>query len=172
MVEFAYVIAMLMLFFVIPSINIGAIPLRFFFAQRVVTKFVHRLSLSERLSDAFTAGTGDSELSNALSKLGGVDLLSSELTLSIAGSKSPEQEKIVDCVGKIPPEWLPNGANGPYSYFLHLKVRTNIYPLLVKSIAGKSIPALNGPLPLTIEEVAHWENLGRDPASGEFYVNE
>ena len=34
------------------------------------------------------------------------------------------------------------------------------------------IPGLNGPLTVTIEATANWENLGRDPVTKNFFLNE
>jgi hypothetical protein len=170
-VELACVLVILVVVLV-PLINIGIIPLRFELARRAVGAIARKLSVSDKFSDAIKDVQEGSELSNALNGIGGVHLNSVDLVLSIISQKASGQEKTVDHPGEIPADWLPDGSQSPCNYFLHLKVHTDINPLMTSKLAGQSVPGLNKSLSLTIEEVAHWENLGRDPATGEFYVNE
>jgi hypothetical protein len=55
---------------------------------------------------------------------------------------------------------------------LDLKVFVEIHPLLTVSCWQAKVPGLTGPIPLQFREVAAWENLSRDPLSGEFFVNQ
>jgi hypothetical protein len=169
--ELAGVLAMLVVA-IVPIISLGIIPLRFELARRAVGVVVHKLSLCDKFSDAVHDAEKGDDIKNALKGIGGVHLLSTELVLSITSQKLANQGKTVDRQGRIPVDWLPDGRLSPCTYFLHLKVHTTVDPLITATVAGQSIPGVNKALSLTVEEVAHWENLGRDPATSEFYVNE
>lgn len=170
-VELACVLVILVVALV-PLISIGIIPLRFELARRAVGATARKLSVCDRFSDAIKEIQTGSELSDALAHIGGVHLTSADLVLSIISQRSADHEKTVEQPGRIATDWLPDGAQAPCNYFLHLKVHTDIDPLITSKLAGQSVPGLNKSLSLTIEEVAHWENLGRDPVTGEFFVNE
>jgi hypothetical protein len=170
-VELACVLVILVIVLV-PLINVGIIPLRYELARRAVGAMARKLSVSDRFSNATKEAQEGSELRDALNRIGGVHVVSVDLVLSITSQKATNQQKSVSRSGRIPIDWLPDGSQSPCNYFLHLKVHTNIDPLVTSKLAGQSIPAFNQSLPLNIEEVAHWENLGRDPVTGEFYVNE
>lgn len=170
--EFAGALAILVVCVIVPLINLSIIPIRYGMAQNILNSRVHKLALSERYSDALSTGNGGVGWREALSKLNGISVKSSAVTLCISSSNAKDRILSVTRAGEIPPDWLPNGVMAPCDYFLTLKVETEIDPLITAPIWGRKIGGINGPLFFTIEQTAHWENLGRDPSTGNFFVDE
>jgi hypothetical protein len=84
---------------------------------------------------------------------------------------SSEQHRFeVGQAGSIPAELLPNAKNSLRTYRLEIIADLEISPLL--TLRGVAVPGLTAPAPVTIRAAAHWENLGRDPNTREYYVNE
>lgn len=170
--EFAGALVILLVFIAVPMVDLGIIPVRLGLAQALVGNEVRKLALEEKTSRAFKSVEEGHELKDALKALGGVELKSLELALAIESSRSDSSRKIVTRPGSIPADWLPDGAHCPCNYMLNLKVEADVHPLVTAPLPGQSIPGLTGPVRAAFVEVSHWENLGRDPSSGEFFVNE
>ncbi|HEY9774684.1 MAG TPA: hypothetical protein V6C81_13065 [Planktothrix sp.] len=170
-VEIAAVLLILVLILV-PVISIGVVPLRFELARRGVNAVVHKLAVNDKFSDAVVELQKEQELPSALASIGGVRIRSTVLSMQVTSQKANNLSASVTRPGELAAAWLPDGANAPCDYFLHLKVQTDIDPLITAKVAGQSAAGLNAPITMTIEEMAHWESLGRDPASGKFYLAE
>ncbi len=170
--EFAGALVILLVFVAVPLVDLGIIPVRLGLAQSLVSNSVRKLALSEKASQAFRGVEENRELSDALRSLGGVELRSLRLVLSIESSKSDSTKKLIEKPGTIPVDWLPDGANCPCNYMLKLQADADVFPLVIAPLPGQKVPGLTGPVPSTFVEVSHWENLGRDPTTGEYFVNE
>jgi hypothetical protein len=170
--EFAAVLVLLILCVLVPLINLAVVPIRYALGGRLVSAALHKLCMSDKLSDALANDRIQASLSKSLLEVGGISLVSANCELVISNPSKPDKPLVVSRVKSIPADWLPNGGNCPCDYALNLKVDTKISPFITTSIAGLEIPALNAPIPISFEQIGHWENLGRDPATGEFYLNQ
>jgi hypothetical protein len=169
--EFAGALLILVSCIIIPLINLGIVPVRFGLGTSIVSTKVHQLAKSETLSQAFNAGQQSASFADSLKRIGGIVVKSSQLLLTIESTKL-KRTKVVDRPGTIPKPWLPDGANGPCIYSLELNVDADVYPLVTAPVPHAAIPGLTRPISTQFHEVSTWENLGRDPATGEFFVNE
>lgn len=170
--EFAAALTVLVLFFVIPLLDLGVIPIRYALAQHLITSYSFNYSRAETLSKAFDQLEEDTNLQDLLKKIGGVTVKRLRLQLVITKSASPDKKLVVSEPKRIPKEWLPDSANGPFQYELELFSTLEISPLVVINLGEKKIPGLNGPFEFTMTNASHWENLGRNPNTDEFFMNE
>lgn len=171
-VEFVASFVVLILFVVFPMINFGAIPVRIGLAQALIKDEVSRLAKSERFSVARKAIEQDSGLQQRLSAIGGISTKAIGLELRMSKVNDPDKSVSSERVGGIPEPWLPDGSNCPCSAQIRLTVQGGVSPLIVCPQFGQEVPGLTGPFPITFVESAPWENLGRNPETGEFFLNE
>lgn len=165
--EFAAVFAVLILFIIMPLINLAAIPIRMAFANAAVKNTVHKLALSNKFSQALDAS--NALLKPQLDAITGVNLDSKKLTLIATngqGACTP-----FGAPGSISKDWLPDGKSPPYRYDLELACDLYISPLFTIEHMGE-IPGLSAPFNARFREVYAWENLSKDPATQEFFLNE
>lgn len=170
--EFTAVFCVLILFILLPLIDLSAVPVRMGLAQANIKDAVTRLSKSEKFSDAKKNVGKDSDLAKRLAILGGVTVR--EMTLSLRMSKASDStnKTIASEPGQLPDSWLPDGANCPCLAELVLSVHADVSPLILSPNMGVEIPGLTKPFPMKFEETSPWENLGRDPQGGKYYLNE
>lgn len=170
--EFAAAFTVLIVVILIPLINLAAVPMRLGLAQAVVKDTVKSLARSEKFSEAVKY-LNDGTMSGRLTGLGGVEAKQIDLTLRLTKVTQTDQSISVSKPGSIPKSWLPDGANNTsIQVQLVLKVQADISPMLLMSGIPAKIPGLTIPFSTNLEEYAAWENLGRDPNSGEFFLNE
>jgi hypothetical protein len=167
--EFAAVFAVLILFIVMPLINLAAIPIRMAFANAAVKDTVHKLALSSKFSQAISTLFGGTLLKARLDSITGVSLATQKLTLISINSKGAETP--FGGPGTISKNCLPDGESGPYRYNLELACEMDISPLFTMEHMG-DIPGLTGPFRAHFREVYAWENLSKDPSTQQFYLNE
>ena len=167
--EFAAVFAVLILFIVMPLINLAAIPIRMAFANAAVKDTVHKLALSSKFSEALSTLSDGSLLKARLDSITGVRLASQKLTLISINSQGAETP--FGGPGSISKNWLPDGDSKPYRYNLELSSEMDISPLFTMENMG-DIPGLTGPFRAHFREVYAWENLSKDPSTQQFYLNE
>ncbi|MBX9695431.1 MAG: hypothetical protein K2Z81_23805, partial [Cyanobacteria bacterium] len=72
----------------------------------------------------------------------------------------------------VPKEWLPDGKKSPCTYTLELEVKSTIAPAVLLSTKGVAVPGLTCPVPITITAAHEWENLGRNPLTGKYFLTE
>ncbi len=168
--EFGAAIFLLFSCVVIPLIDISIIPVRLGLGKSIVSHRVHQLAQSECLSEAFRSFQ-ECDFQTSLTKIGGFNTKSSELSLIATSVKNPDQFMKVSRPGSLPGDWLPGGIKGPCLYRLDLAVEAEIEPLITARLPGVQIPGLTRPIPFHLREESSWENLGCDPSSGEFFVN-
>lgn len=170
--EFGAALVLLITCIIIPLIDLGIVPIRYGLAKSIVGSKVHQLAQHETLKQAFKTNQEDVSFEDALKRIGGVVVRSSELSLIIESTKLKGQTKTIDRPGSIPKGWLPEGANCPCIYSLSLTTNADVYPLFTISIPKVDIPGLTKPISTQVNAVSTWENLGRDPSTGEFFINE
>lgn len=171
--EFGAVLLMI-LFLVLPFLNLAIIPVRYAVAKSIVSTEARNLAKCETFSEAIKTNLKSKRLSS-LRELGGIRVVKSQLTLVVEEARS----KIIypfTSPRSIPQQLLPDGKNN-FAYYLELTVDVEIHPLIATSNGQTQIPdqaripGLTGPIRLKVQEVAAWENLSRDPMSGEFFLN-
>lgn len=170
--EFAAALTILVMFFVIPLLDFGVIPIRWGLANHLITSYSVNFARAETLSRAFEQLEEDTNLQDLLKKIGGVNAKRLRLALVITKPSAAEKKLVVEEPKRIPTLWLPDSPNGPFQYELELLATVEISPLLLISLGEKKIPGLNAPFTVTIISSSHWENLGRNPNTNEFFMNE
>lgn len=170
--EFAAALTILVMFFVIPLLDLGVIPIRWGLANHLITSYSVNFARAETLSRAFEQLETDVNLQDLLKKIGGVTARQLRLALVITKSASPDKKLVVSEPKHIPADWLPDSPNGPFQYELELFATIEISPLLLINLGEKKIPGLNAPFTVTMTSSSNWENLGRNPNTNEFFMNE
>lgn len=160
------------MFFVIPLLDLGVIPIRWGLANHLITSYSVNFARAETLSRAFEQLETDVNLQDLLKKIGGVTARQLRLALVITKSASPDKKLVVSEPKRIPADWLPDSPNGPFQYELELFATVEISPLLLINLGEKKIPGLNAPFAVTMTSSSNWENLGRNPNTNEFFMNE
>ncbi|CAM6006234.1 unnamed protein product [Sphagnum balticum] len=174
-VEFAAAIFLLTGFVAVPALDLSIVPIRWVMAQQLVDSYVRTLAMSETFSEALQILETDPSLTTRLVKLGGIKVESLDLTLKISKvvqNPAEAQSFEVHSAGKIPPAWLPNGPCQPCAYALHIDAKLAIAPAVMMSLEGMNIPGLTAPIPVLIHSSHEWMNLGQDPVSEKYFINE
>ena len=183
MSEFAVAVFCLFFVVVLPLLNLSVVPVRYGLAKSLVDTQVHKLGHCELLSQALGLGLDEAQkktqkesnaldLSEALRNMSGVEVCKAKTFLEVEAAKLPEEKKTIDKAGGLSTQWLPDGPLGPYTYRLRTRVYLKIAPLALVKLGGLNVPGLTVPLPVTLDEQCIFENLGRDPNTGEYFINE
>jgi hypothetical protein len=167
--EFAPALFILIIGVTIPLLDLGFVPIRVGLAYAVLTDVVRNIALSNKATDAYAKVKPESWWSTTLAKCG-VKVRNPELFINVIGPNNERQRVTSASVGSIPANLLPDPIKGTGIYRLELVVDMDISPLLV--MGGKGIPGLTSPVSMTMRTEAAWENLGRDPETKEYYINE
>lgn len=170
--EFAAALTVLVIFFVIPLLDLSVIPVRWGLANHIITSYSVNFARAETLSRAFEQLESDVNLQDLLKKIGGVNAKQLRLALVITKTATPDKKLVVSEPKHIPSEWLPDSPNGPFQYELELFATVEVSPMLLVNIGEKKIPGLNAPFTVTMTSSSNWENLGRNPNTNEFFMNE
>src|SRR5688572_5638413 len=104
--EFGAAIFLLFSCVVIPLIDISIIPVRLGLGKSIVSHRVHQLAQSECLSEAFRSFQ-ECDFQTGLTRIGGFNTKSSELSLIATSVKNPDQSMKVIRPGALPGDWLP-----------------------------------------------------------------
>lgn len=165
--EFGPALIVLISFVFLPLLNIASLPVYTLAATGALNQFTHSLALSETRRDAYTQLHNDTRWSDFLSRWG-VRLHNPRLSLVICGRNEGDRLEVPESQ-PIPDNWLPGGAKGPCVYSIETSVEADLPPIS-RGCAG--LPGFSSPLTITLRSRSQWENLGRDPNNGQFYVNE
>jgi len=157
---------------VIPLLDLGVIPVRWGLAHHLVTSYSVNFARAETLSKAFEQLEEDRNLQELLKKIGGVNAKNLRLTLVITKPSQADRKYVVEEPKHIPEKWLPDSPEGPFQYELELLAEVEVSPLLLINLGEKKVPGLNAPFTVKMTSSSHWENLGRNPNTNEFYMNE
>ncbi len=170
--EFGAALWLLMGCIVLPLLNLAIVPLRFGLGKSIVGNEVRHLAQCETFGEALKGVSTASPAMVALKNIGGIEVISTHLSLQAESESDKTKVHAIDEPHQMPPSWLPNGGGAPYLYLLDLKVEVNIFPLVSSPYPHFRIPGLSGPIPIQFHEVASWENLGSDPVTGEYCLNQ
>jgi hypothetical protein len=166
MYEFAPAFVVFVCFVLLPLVDISAIPVRYLIAQGVLSNVAQKLALAESRSEA-TAIANATGWRNVLGSCG-VDVHPHPLTLVVCGKNETDKVSLAPS-DMVPPAYLPNGNKGPCVYSMELAVDADIPPLYHGS---SGLPGFTSPLTLKLACRSNWENMGRDPATRQYYINE
>lgn len=169
--EFGPALTIFVLCFFVPLIDLGFLPVRCGTAYGTVDQCVHRISRSETMSEAWSRLNNDNWWSTFMKKCG-ITIDSKELALKIVSKEDKDKKVVVPFGSAVPADWLPNGPNGPCIYYLQLTVNTHIEPFFRLNFFGLGVPGLTEPAPMQFMSSAAWENLGRNPDTDKYFMNE
>lgn len=167
MTEFSGALVIFILFIFAPLINIGILPVRYLIAHGVMAEMTHRMAVCEKRSVALNLLKTNKWWEAFLASCG-VAVHNTEASLIIVG-KSGNDKTSVLLGNALSDDQLPNGNKGPYMYSIQLASDCDIAPLFN---AGAGLPGFTSPVTFHLSSQAQWENLGRDPQSSLYYVNE
>ncbi len=173
--DFAAALVLLVILVFIPLLDLTIMPIRWMLAREIVDEYSRRLALCETFSKSYETVRADPSLATRLLRLGGVDCKDIGLKMRISRvflNPRPAECLIVAAPGHIPLAWLPNGDKSPCTYSLELSVDILISPAILFAGNGFDVPGLTAPIPFQINAAHQWENLGRNPATKAFFVNE
>lgn len=174
-VEFAAAMVLLVCVILLPFLDLAILPVRWLMAQEIVNAYIRKLALCETFSEAYQIMEADPSLSTRLSRLGGIDCKSLKLKMRAARVfLHPHQPEVivVERPGQMPPDWLPDGKKAPCIYTLEIEIKSLISPAVLVSAGGLSVPGITAPLPFVLSASHGWENLGRNPVTRRFFINE
>jgi hypothetical protein len=164
--EFASALVIFVVCLLFPLANLSAVPIRYVIAYGMVSDLSHRLALQEKRSKAVYMADAPSSYQDLAYRTG---VHVSDCNVSIVVQNARNETAIFPEKKKIPAEWLPGGSRGQCSYVIQSQTGVVITPLLC---FGPSIPALTAPVQMTLTTKASWENLGLDPITQEYFINE
>lgn len=173
--EFAAAIFLLVTAVFIPMLDLAIIPIRWMMAQEIINEYARTLALCESYTEALRTMEADPSLRTRLIRLGGIGVKEINLRLSITRvSQFPGETKTLEVTkpGHIPPAWLPDGALPSCEYLLKLDVQAQISPAIVMNWQERPIPGLTAPIPVSLVATHEWPNLGKDPITHKYFINE
>lgn len=170
--EFAAALILLVFLFFIPLLDLGIMPVRYFLAQELIATYARKLSLCESLSQSFAVMDADPSLETRLIRLGGVQPKNIVLRLVISKTNPPLEQIVITEPRKIPKAWFPEGPKNPCEYILELSVDCQISPAILLRYLGINVIGLTEAVPFRISATSPWENLGRNPITKGYFINE
>ena len=166
--EFGSAMVLFICFFLAPLIDVSFIPVRYLIAQGVLCELTHRLSLAETRTDAYTLLNSETWWQDFLNKFG-ITAHDTKLKLVVLGKIPSDMTSANSAADHLTSDWLPEGSKGPCVYSLELSSDCDLPPLFSFD-AG--LPGFTTPVTLNLKARSQWENLGRNPQTGNFYINE
>jgi hypothetical protein len=170
--EFGAAVVFLATIILIPLVDLVIVPIRWMMAQDAVNSYARKYALCETLNQSWRMMQSEPSLSTRLNSLGGVTVESTDMHLKVSPIAPGSGVLLVDVPGQVPSEWLPDGVKAPCVYALELTVNMTIAPAILFRSSGKPVPGLTAPFPVVMTASHEWENLGRNPSTGEYYLNE
>ncbi|MBA3857227.1 MAG: hypothetical protein C0507_10005 [Cyanobacteria bacterium PR.3.49] len=167
MTEFSGALIIFILFMFLPLINIGIMPVRYLIAHGTMSQMVHRMAVCEKRTDAVKLLQTNTWWTTFLSKWG-VAVKSPEASIVIVG-KDGSDKTSVKLNNNLSNDLLPNADKGPFMYSIQLSAKCDIAPLFN---GGAGLPGFTKPVTFNMSSQAQWENLGRDPVTAQYYINE
>ncbi len=168
MTEFSGALVIFVLFIFTPLINIGILPVRYLIAHGIMTEMTHRMAVCEKRRTEASQLLQTNLWWTKLLAACGVAVKNPQASLIIV-DKGGSGKNTVAIGGSIADDLLPNGSKGPFMYSIQLTADCAISPLFN---AGAGLPGFTSPVTIRMSSQAQWENLGRDPETTYYYVNE
>lgn len=158
--EFGASFLVLIVFVLLPMMNLCFIPVRYMLCEGALTELSRRLAHSEKFSDAQAMMKNETWFKTFLKQCG---VTISGERLSILVTTADGARSTVKQQSDLPGEWLPGGSNGPCIYSLEVKADCTISALYQGPFQ---------PVKVTLRSHSQWENLAKDPNSLEYFINE
>jgi hypothetical protein len=166
MTEFSGAMIIFILFIFAPLLNIGILPVRYLIAHGIISEMAHRMAVCEKRTEAQKLLKNNSWWTNLLSACG-VTVKNPDAQLVIVDKGNSKSNVSINAI--LPNDKLPNGSGGPFMYSIQLSADCDISPLFN---AGAGLPGFTSPVTLHLSSQAQWENLGRNPETTLYYINE
>ncbi len=170
--EFGAALVVLATVIIIPLVDLLIVPVRLMMVQDKANLLARRLALCETFSASCADMLSVPSISTDLNGINGVRVESADMCLRISQVGPCSEVFTVYCPGQIPSAWLPDGINAPCLYSLELRIKMLISPAFLLRQCGYAFPGLTAPFPVVITASHEWQNLGRDPLTGEYFLNE
>lgn len=173
--EFGVGLIILIVFILIPMLDFVVVPLRWMMAQEIVNNYARKLAMCETLSQSYATMEADPSLKVLMQNIGGVDVKSIDMHIKISRTSRLQTEiesYIVMQPGRIPEDWLPTADNQSRLFSLELSVRSFMYPAVLLPGFKLSVPGITAPIPMLVTASHEWGNLGRNPRTGNYFINE
>lgn len=173
--EFGVGLIILVVFILIPMLDFVVVPLRWMMAQEMVNNYARKLAMCETLSQSYATMHADPSLKDLLQHIGGVDvkLIDMHLRISrLSTLKTQTESYIVNQPGRIPAAWLPVADNQNRLFSLELTVHSYMHPAVLLPGLPLRIPGITAPIPMLVTASHEWGNLGRNPRTGNYFINE
>ena len=149
-----------------PLINIATVVFRYVVAYAIAGAITHNVSLCDTRHHAIKL-TNETTRYQSFARALGFSFNQCDISIIC---KNQESESItLPNLRPVPAPWLPGGKRGPCQYLLQTESNFDIPPLIGTKL---QIPVLSTPINVTCTMTAPWENLGCDPVTQEFYINE
>lgn len=165
----------ILILILIPLLDFVVVPVRWMMAQEIVNNYARKLAMCETLSQSYATMEADPSLKVLLQNIGGVDVKSIDMHVRISRTSTLEtkaESYIVSQPGRIPAAWLPGVDNQPRLFSLELSVHSNMYPTVLMPGFILSVPGITAPIPMVVTASHEWGNLGRNPRTGNYFINE
>lgn len=165
----------MVVFVLIPMLDFVVVPVRWMMAQEIVNNYARKLAMCETLSQSYATMEADPSLKVLLQNIGGVGVKSIDLHVRISRTstlKSETESYIVNQPGRIPAAWLPSADSQSRLFSLELTVHSNMSPAILLSGINLPIPGITAPIPMIVTASHEWGNLGRNPRTGNYFINE
>lgn len=170
--EFSAALLLFVLFVIVPIVDFMIVPVRAVMVQQIMTKQARRLAFAESFGKAIEMLDADSEFFESLLMLGGLRIDGRKLYLQVGNASDKKDALMVSSPGSVPERLLPSNPESASSYKLVLEMDLLFSPAFLLNGSGMKIPGISAPFPLTMRACHAWENLGKNPESGKFYLNE
>jgi hypothetical protein len=174
-VEFGSALFLLIAFVFLPLLDLAIVPIRWMMAHELINNYVRTLAMCETYTQSLRTLEADPSLRDRLLKIGGIQVRSTALYLTVTHiTTNDDTTKFIEITkpGTIPADWLPEGKMAPCQYLLVLNVQATISPAVLMNWDNLSVPGLTKPIPISIVVLHDWGNLGKDPATEKYFVNE
>jgi hypothetical protein len=172
MIDFTAAFTILLIGVLVPLINFSIIPIRYGMIQTRIESKIHELAQHGKLSEALELNQLGVDSQDPLCSISGCAVKEEQVHLCISSMRRTDRIVNVTDAKTITPDWLPQGALSPCDYSLVLQTQVDVSPIVTMSVFGANIPGITTPFRCAITKAAEWENIGRDPVTGKFFINE
>ncbi len=141
------------------------VPFRYMLANGMVASMVHKAALAEKRSLSSFVLSQDPCI--AFAQRCGIEFGAAKIAMVCINKAGATVTIPSGCA--VPKDWLPGGKNAPCTYLLQLSQPATIKTLIT---SDKGLPGVTAPLKVNFNAASCWENLGCDPVTKDFFINE
>ena len=171
MVDFACSMVVLIVFMIVPLLDLAAIPIRYSLISQAVHTKVKQLARLDTGSQVFKQVRAGDTFDSLSKMIGDVTASSTSVAIAITQIHGDQRTLIVE-PRRIPKQWQPDGMKRPCLYNIRLETEVDLAPMLLVKLGNAKIPGLTEPFKMKLVHEAPFEHMGADPATGEFFINE